>query len=70
MRNIIWDMGGTLIDTYPQVAETLASCVNDHVDASRSPDGSVKDHVTTEAVTELTMVSIDHAIQTLSLIHI
>lgn len=69
MRNIIWDMGGTLIDTYPQVARTLASCVNDHVDASRSPGGSVPDHVTTEAVTELTMVSIDHAIQTLATRH-
>ncbi|MSS46703.1 HAD-IA family hydrolase [Cutibacterium sp. WCA-380-WT-3A] len=27
MRSIIWDMGGTLIDTYPEVDQTLAEVV-------------------------------------------
>ncbi|WP_130864909.1 HAD-IA family hydrolase [Acidipropionibacterium timonense] len=59
MRTIIWDMGGTLVDTYPQVDEALA-------DAVRRACGV---HPGRAAVSQLTQVSIAHAIDVLAARH-
>lgn len=53
MRHVIWDMGGTLIDTYPEVNQTLTRAVNG-------------DEATYREVCALTRVSIAHAIKTLA----
>ncbi len=33
MRTVIWDLGGTLVDTYPDVDRTLATAVHASPDA-------------------------------------
>jgi HAD superfamily hydrolase (TIGR01509 family) len=54
--NVIWDMGGTLVDTYPEVDRTLARAVwGDGVSEARLHE-----------VVELRQESIAHAIQVLS----
>lgn len=53
MRHVIWDMGGTLIDTYPEVNQTLTRAVNGDEDTYRE-------------VCDLTRTSIAHAIKTLA----
>ncbi|NLW98639.1 MAG: HAD-IA family hydrolase [Actinomycetales bacterium] len=54
--SIIWDLGGTLLDTYPVVDRALASVV----------DGGEPRDATLEEVARLTRVSSGHAIATLS----
>ena len=56
MRHIIWDMGGTLINTYPEVDRVLCEAAFDDVDTA---------HL--RYVTTLTRYSIAHAIGTLAL---
>ncbi|AXE39366.1 Phosphoglycolate phosphatase [Acidipropionibacterium virtanenii] len=56
LMNVIWDMGGTLIDTYPEVDRTLAGAVwGEGVTAARLHE-----------VAELRQESIAHAIGVLS----
>ncbi|CED92594.1 MAG: HAD-IA family hydrolase [Actinomyces succiniciruminis] len=55
MRHIIWDMGGTLVDTYPEVDRVLCEAAFGDADPA---------HL--HHVTELTRHSIAHAIATLS----
>lgn len=55
MRSVIWDLGGTLVDTYPDVDRALAGAVHQQVD-----------QVALEEVARLTRISSSHAIQTLS----
>lgn len=59
MRSVIWDMGGTLVDTYPAVDRTLAAAVwgDDLTDARLAE------------VRELRVRSIAHAIDELSVRH-
>lgn len=52
---MIWDMGGTLVDTYPDVDRTLAQVVHDEVDDTELME-----------VARLTRVSSSHAISTLA----
>lgn len=54
-RHLFWDMGGTLVDTYPQLDATLAEVVR-----GRGMD------VTTEHVAGLTRQSTGHAMDTLA----
>lgn len=54
-RHVFWDMGGTLVDTYPQLDRALADVVADH-------GGSVDVH----EVSRLTRVSTGHAVAHLS----
>ncbi len=56
MRHLIWDMGGTLIDTYPQVITALCS-------ALENPDGTCP---IPHEISALTRVSIASAMATLS----
>lgn len=56
MHNVIWDMGGTLVDTYPEVDRALAGVV--------WPGGSDSAHLA--EVRELRTHSIAHAIDILS----
>ena len=56
MHNVIWDMGGTLVDTYPEVDRALAGVV--------WPGGSDSAHLA--EVRELRTRSIAHAIDILS----
>lgn len=59
MKSIIWDMGGTLVDTYPQVDRTLARAVwGDDLSAERLHEVAV-----------LRQESIAHAIDVLSARH-
>lgn len=54
--NVVWDMGGTLVDTYPEVDRTLARAVwGDQVSAARLRE-----------VADLRQESIAHAIGVLS----
>ncbi|MDO5726690.1 MAG: HAD-IA family hydrolase [Bowdeniella nasicola] len=53
MRHVIWDMGGTLIDTYPDVNDTLTRAVGGDAETARE-------------VAKLTQVSIAHAMTTLA----
>lgn len=55
MRTVIWDLGGTLADTYPDVDRTLAEVIH--------PD---PDEAALHEVAELTRRSSSHAITTLS----
>lgn len=55
MRSIIWDLGGTLVDTYGDVDRTLAEAA-----MGRSDDDALRE------VAELTRISSGHAIQELS----
>ncbi|MFC7374454.1 HAD-IA family hydrolase [Brachybacterium sp. GCM10030267] len=55
MRAVIWDLGGTLVDTYPDVDRALASAVHSEVD-----DAALRE------VARLTRVSSSHAIATLA----
>lgn len=52
---MIWDMGGTLVDTYPDVDRTLAQVVHDEVDETELMEAA-----------RLTRVSSSHAISTLA----
>lgn len=59
MRSVIWDMGGTLVDTYPAVDRTLATAVwGDDVTGTRLAE-----------VRTLRVRSIAHAIEVLSQRH-
>ena len=58
MRHIIWDMGGTLINTYPEVDRVLCEAAFGDVEPG---------HV--RHVTSLTRRSIAHAISTLAVEH-
>lgn len=63
MRTVIWDLGGTLLDTYPVVDRALAQAV---------ADGSAGGPVAQDdlhAVALLTRVSSGHAIETLAQRH-
>lgn len=63
MRSVIWDLGGTLLDTYPVVDRALAQTV---------ADGGAGGPVSEEdlhAVALLTRVSSGHAIETLAQRH-
>lgn len=53
--NILWDMGGTLFDTYPDVNAALAACLARH-----------GHEVAIDDVAALTKISSTHAITTLS----
>lgn len=55
MTSMIWDLGGTLVDTYPDVDRTLAGVVR----------GDVDDEALRE-VAQLTRISSSHAISTLA----
>ncbi|PZP16983.1 MAG: haloacid dehalogenase [Brachybacterium faecium] len=55
MTSMIWDLGGTLMDTYPDVDRTLAGVVHDEVD-----DAAIME------VARLTRISSSHAISTLA----
>lgn len=65
MRSVIWDLGGTLLDTYPVVDRALASAVRG---GDLSGDGVVSD-AAIEEVARLTRISSGHAIETLSRRH-
>lgn len=58
MRAVIWDLGGTLVDTYPDVDRALASAI------SPEPDDDLLHEVAT-----LTRQSSSHAIETLAQRH-
>lgn len=58
MHSVIWDLGGTLVDTYPDVDRALASAV--HGD-DPAPTGAELDEVA-----RLTRVSSGHAIEVLA----
>lgn len=58
MRALIWDLGGTVVDTYPDVDRALATAVAPH------PGGELLHEVAL-----LTRVSSSHAISTLSARH-
>lgn len=60
MPSVIWDLGGTLLDTYPVVDRALAGAV--HGEAEPSPAGL-------DEVARLTRVSSGHAIETLARRH-
>jgi HAD superfamily hydrolase (TIGR01509 family) len=61
MRSIIWDLGGTLLDTYPDVDRALAqACFGDE-------DLRAGDHLA--EVASLTRISSGHAIRTLAASH-
>jgi HAD superfamily hydrolase (TIGR01509 family) len=60
MRTVIWDLGGTLLDTYPVVDRALARAVT----GGGEPDADLLDEVA-----RLTRVSSGHAISELSLRH-
>ena len=55
MKHIIWDMGGTLIDTYPEVVRTLSRAAYGDTDPSHLRE-----------IGALTQHSIAHAIESLS----
>lgn len=55
MRSVIWDLGGTLVDTYPDVDRALAGAVADTVDQALLHEVAV-----------LTRQSSSHAISTLA----
>lgn len=57
MRSVIWDLGGTLVDTYPDVDRALATAVH----GPGSPSGAEL-----ADVARLTRVSSGHAIETLA----
>lgn len=57
MRTVIWDLGGTLVDTYPDVDRALATAVSGGQDPSDA---------LLEEVARLTRVSSGHAIDTLA----
>lgn len=59
-RHIIWDMGGTLVDTYPQV---------DHVIARVGYGTSQPTSAQLSEVVKLRTTSIDHAMTTLSRVY-
>lgn len=59
MTSIIWDMGGTLVDTYPQVDEVLADTT-----WPQGPTASQR-----AEVARLRTVSIDHAVTELAARH-
>jgi phosphoglycolate phosphatase-like HAD superfamily hydrolase len=54
-KNIIWDFDGTLIDSYPAIAESFLSALHDH--------GRTGDLL---EISTLAKVSMDHCCQTLS----
>lgn len=58
MRSVIWDLGGTLVDTYPDVDRALASAVHG--------DGRPPTHAELDEVARLTRVSSGHAIEVLA----
>lgn len=60
MRSVIWDLGGTLLDTYPVVDRALAAAVR------AGTDGRGVTAADLHAVAELTRVSSGHAIETLA----
>lgn len=60
MRSVIWDLGGTLLDTYPVVDRALARAVT----GGGEPEPSLLDEVA-----RLTRVSSGHAISELSVRH-
>lgn len=55
MTSMIWDLGGTLMDTYPDVDRTLAGVVHDEADEAAIME-----------VARLTRISSSHAISTLA----
>ncbi|WP_193104498.1 HAD-IA family hydrolase [Brachybacterium sp. FME24] len=55
MSAVIWDLGGTLVDTYPDVDRALASAID-----------SASDEARLHEVAQLTRVSSTHAISTLA----
>lgn len=57
MHTVIWDLGGTLLDTYPVVDRALASAVHGDDEVSAA---DIKE------VAELTRISSGHAIETLA----
>lgn len=58
MRAVIWDLGGTLIDTYPDVDRALASALDPQPDEQLLHE-----------VAQLTRISSSHAISTLAARH-
>lgn len=58
MHSVIWDLGGTLVDTYPDVDRALASAV--------SGDGRPPTQAQLDEVARLTRVSSGHAIEVLA----
>lgn len=55
MITIVWDMGGTMFDTYPEMNAAFADALDKHGHG-----------VSLDEIGELTSVSTDHAIETLS----
>ena len=58
MRSVIWDLGGTLADTYPDVDRALASAV--HGDGRPPTDAELHE------VALLTRISSGHAVEVLA----
>lgn len=61
IRNIIWDMGGTLIDTYPAVDRTFADVARAH-DIDVPLDAIERSTRTTSIANTMTALSAEHSI--------
>jgi phosphoglycolate phosphatase-like HAD superfamily hydrolase len=55
LRNVIWDVDGTLFDTYPAIARAMRAALND-----------VGGDAPLELITTLTLVSLDHCLTVLA----
>ena len=55
IRNIIWDVDGTLFDTYPPIARAFKNAIE-----------YLGKDVSTERIEELSKISLDHCVSTLS----
>lgn len=71
-RHVIWDMGGTLVDTYPQVDAAIRDALNqallsDDAAASLASDvGAVSGPVSIDEIAHLTRISIETAVESLA----